>query len=414
MNDKRKDDPILDEVAAMLHDYEGPAHARRRPLSAKRWPRPLPAALALVLVCAAAGSIAAFELTRSGNSHPPAPATKSALPRSSSPHSTEPFFGEPPPAPVSLDQMMKTADIVFVGQVSGFSETLPPKPGLGACPFHYRVERIYRGDIGPTLDVGALCGRDFEGTTGLVAPIVEIGQTYLVFADYEKDARSGTRTLFPLGREQGLFLVTGSDIAVNDSGYYGRQEVRLDTLDQRLAPSESKGPPPLEFWPAPIAPFGLGNALETVTLDQAIADADTIFVGRVMAIGPGKNVSSGEAGNETIVCPVRYRVERMLRGAPADTIDLGDWFSDSKIKDRPGVYSNNYPGGMFPADVGERYLVFAHRTELGTSHVSMLVPEGAYQNVYEFKSDQTAVNDEGTKVTVSELARQLESAPTRP
>jgi hypothetical protein len=304
--------------------------------------------------------------------------------------------------------MIKTADAIFVGQVNGASETLPSKPGLGICPVHYRVERIYRGDIGSTIDVGALCGRDFEGTTGLLAPIAQVGQTYLIFAEYAKDAQSGVRTLVPLGREQGLFLVTGPEVAVNDSGYYGRQEVRLDTLDQRLAPSEKKVPPPLELWPVSIAPE-LNSALETVTLDQAIADADTIFVGRVMAIGPGKNVSSDKPGDETIVCPVRYRVERVLRGAPADTIDLGDWFSQSATK------GEKFPGyGMFPAEIGKRYLVFAHRTELGTSHVSTLVPEGAWQNVYELTDDDTAVNDARIKVNLDELVQRLESTQKSP
>jgi hypothetical protein len=399
MNDKRKDDPILNEVATMLHDYEGPEHARRRPAAARRRARPLLVALALVLACAVAGSIAAVELAGSGGSHPRAGGKQPG-----------PFVGLPPPPPVSLDQMIAKADAVFVGQLTGVSRTqLAPS----VCPLRFRVERIYRGDIGPTVDLGAFCASDFEGSPWVVVPSGQIGQSYLVFAGWG-DERPFLRTLFPLGREAGLFLLAGPGVAADDSGYYGRQEVRLDTLDQRLTPSEGKVPPPLELWPVSIAPEGLNSALETVTLDQAIADADSIFVGRVVAIGPGKNVSSGEPGDETIVCPVRYRVERMLRGAPADTIDLGDWFSDSKIEDRPGVFSNNYPGGMFPAEVGKRYLVFAHHIDLGTRHVSTLVPVGAWQNVYELTSDDTAVNDAGTKVNLDELAKQLESALKSP
>ena len=408
MKSKRADatgDPFLSELEAMLHDYEGSGHVRRRPAPARRWARPLPIVLVLMAACAVAGSVAAIELGGSGGSNQ---------------HSggRQPFVGleeEPAPAPITLARMIKTADAIFVGPVNGISEALPSKPGLGICPVHYRVERIYRGDIGSTIDVGALCGRDFEGTTEPPSPITQVGQTNLIFAEYVKDAQSGVRTLVPLGREQGLFLVTGPEIAVNDSGYYGRQEVRLDTLDQRLAPSGGTVPPPLELWPVSIAPE-LDSALEIemVTLDQAIADANTIFVGRVMAIGPGQNVSSGKPADDTIVCPVRYRVERMLRGDPADTIDLGDWFSDTAIKERPGVYSHNYPGGMFPAEVGKRYLVFAHRTELGTRHVSMLVPEGAWQNVYELTDDDTAVNAARTKVNLDELAQRLESTPKSP
>jgi hypothetical protein len=385
-------DPFLSELEAMLHDYEGPGHARRRPAPARRWARPLPIVLVLVAACAVAGSVAAIELGGSGGSNP---------------HSggRQPFMGLEAPAPIALARMIKTADAIFVGQLTGSSKT---QIAPGVCPLHLRVERIYRGDIGPTVDLGAECFEDFG--TRVMVPSGRIGQSYLIFAVYGHE-RPFEHILFPLGEldQEALFLVVGPDAAVRDSGTYGRQEVRLDTLDRRLAPSGGKVPPPLELWPTSIAPEGLNGATETVTLDQAIADADTIFVGRVMAIGPGKNVSSDKPGEETIVCPVRYRVERVLRGAPADTIDLGDWFSQSATK------GEKFPGyGMFPAEVGKRYLVFAHRTELGTRHVSMLVPEGASQNVYELTDDNTAVNDARTKVNLDELAQRLESTPKSP
>lgn len=391
MNERK--DPFLDELKAMLLDYQGPERALGPREPARRRVRPFAIALALVLLCALAGSVAAMELT--GGSQPRATAH-------------EPYMEATPP--VSIHRMIKTADAIFVGQLTGSSKT---QIAPGVCPLHLRVERIYRGDIGPTADLGAECFEEFGAQ--VMVPSGRIGQSYLVFAVYGHE-RPFEHILFPLGEldQEALFLVVGPDAAVRDSGSYGRQVVRLDTLDQRLAPSEKRVLPPLELWPTSIAPEALDSALETVTLDQAIADADTIFVGRVMAIGPGHSVSSGKPVDDTIVCPVRYRVERMLRGDPADTIDLGDWFSDMAIKERPGVYSHNYPGGMFPAEVGKRYLVFAHRTELGTRHVSMLVPEGAWQNVYELTDDDTAVNDARIKVNLDELAQRLESTPKSP
>jgi hypothetical protein len=103
----------------------------------------------------------------------------------------------------------------------------------------------------------------------------------------------------------------------------------------------------------------------------------------------------------------------MLRGKRVDTIDLGDWFSHSAIEQRPGDCAHDYPWGMFPAEVGKRYLILAQRTALGPRRVSMLVPENATGGVFALTSNNTAVSyyetrkNKRVKVNLNDLAQRL-------
>jgi hypothetical protein len=65
-----------------------------------------------------------------------------------------------------------------------------------------------------------------------------------------------------------------------------------------------------------------------------------------------------------IICRARSRVERVLRGDPVDPIDLSDRVSDYRLEDG-GFPVSGGKSGMFPAEVGRRYLVLATHTNLG-------------------------------------------------
>lgn len=129
-----------------------------------------------------------------------------------------------------------------------------------------------------------------------------------------------------------------------------------------------------------------------ISFDEAIAQADTVFVGTVSAIG-GQEQVEGLA-----VRRVRYSVERMLRGGPAAEIDLTaiDSFSNS-----------------FAAEVGTTYLVLAEETVLGQGGSVALVPVGAAQGVYEVVAGTATSPLTGESVSIDDVAGRVAAADGR-
>lgn len=237
---------VFDELGAVLRDYQGPGHVRRRARPARRRIHALPVALAAAIVCAAAGSIIALNVTKPGAPHPSAVAShRLTAPAPTSPRSTAVEPNLPAPRPLSLDDMIKTAAVVFVGRVTDIgTKPIIESNGLGVCSVHYQVERVYRSELGAMVDLGGYCGSEFGSPSSpqawdwLAAFPAEVGQSYLVFAGWWELWSSGNRILTPAGREQGVYPLTGAGTAANE--YNGT--VRLDELAQRLESSQSAQP----------------------------------------------------------------------------------------------------------------------------------------------------------------------------
>lgn len=141
--------------------------------------------------------------------------------------------------------------------------------------------------------------------------------------------------------------------------------------------------------PQALAPQPSLGMVIAVSLDEAIAQADVVFVGTVTAIGGEEN----EGG--VVSQRVRYGVEQMLRGATADEVDVTSAISFET---------------SFPAEVGKRYLVLAEETPLGQEGALVLVPVGAAQGVYDVV-DGTATNAlTGEPVALDDVARRVEAA----
>jgi hypothetical protein len=123
-----------------------------------------------------------------------------------------------------------------------------------------------------------------------------------------------------------------------------------------------------------------------ISFDEAIAQADAIFVGTVSAIGGRETV------DDLAVRRVRYSVERVLRGSAVEAIDLTaiDSFSNS-----------------FAAEVGTRYLVLAEETALGQGGAVALVPVGAAQGVYELVGETATSPLTGESVRIDDVARRV-------
>ena len=140
--------------------------------------------------------------------------------------------------------------------------------------------------------------------------------------------------------------------------------------------------------PQALAPQPSLGMVIAVSLDEAIAQADVVFVGSVTAIGGEEDVDGVPAQR------VRYDVEQMLRGDAVDEVDLTSAISLET---------------SFPAEVGKRYLVFAEETPLGQEGALVLVPVGAAQGVYDVV-DGTATNAlTGESVSLDDVSRRVEA-----
>jgi hypothetical protein len=141
--------------------------------------------------------------------------------------------------------------------------------------------------------------------------------------------------------------------------------------------------------PDALAPAPALGMVAAVSLDEAIAQADRVFVGTVTGIGGEENVGG------VVSQRVRYRVEELLRGPAAAEVDLTSAISLETA---------------FPAEVGKRYLVLAQEAPLGQESARVLVPVGAAQGVYEVV-DGTATNAlTGEAVPVDDVGRRVAAA----
>jgi hypothetical protein len=144
--------------------------------------------------------------------------------------------------------------------------------------------------------------------------------------------------------------------------------------------------------PQALAPAPALGMMMAVPLEDAIAQADVVFVGTVTAIGGEENAGG------IVSQRVRYGVEQSLRGPAAAEVDLTSTISLE---------------ATFPAEVGKRYLVFAMETPLGQEGALVLVPVGAAQGVYDVV-DGTATNAlTGESVPLDDVSRRVEATGGR-
>jgi hypothetical protein len=208
-------DAVLAELSATLRDYQGPGHVRRRSRPARRRLRTLTVVVSAAAIVAATGAIFAFHLADTKQKR-----------------STPAALGLDMIPPLSLEELINRAPVVFVGRVTG-SEDIPVASdgGLGICPVHYEVEHSYRGNLGASTDLGFYCGNEH-----IIFPAspADVGQSYLVFAVSGWSTSSGSRVLAPYSG--GIFLVTGAGTAENEAN----GTVHLDDLAQRLASTQSQ------------------------------------------------------------------------------------------------------------------------------------------------------------------------------
>lgn len=139
-----------------------------------------------------------------------------------------------------------------------------------------------------------------------------------------------------------------------------------------------------------------GHALVgTVTPEQLLESSPLIFVGVPIARGASEVVSEADPSEPIAALTahrVRFAVEKVLRGKPAEAIDLS-------LLDVDPDYDRFV--------LGDRYLIFAQTTELGSSRTPAVIPNGYYQGSFEFKDQRIAENSRKDAFDVTELAKKL-------
>jgi hypothetical protein len=127
------------------------------------------------------------------------------------------------------------------------------------------------------------------------------------------------------------------------------------------------------------------TTIARVTLLQMEGSASVVFVG---VFESAHRAPLGERPG------VRYRirVERFLRGGPADTVHL--WTLD-------------IPGIALGVEQGQRYLVFAERRRFGRTRQARLTASGYHQGVYRVLDDTRASNVSNGEVDLRRLPAEL-------
>lgn len=114
-------------------------------------------------------------------------------------------------ARTSLDEMIRSAETVFVGTVEaiGGAEMLDPAIQMEAHRVRFAVERVFRGDPVDTIDVTDLVwvGALFKAS---------VGERYLIFSEHRRLGSSRIRRLVAVGSPQGVYHVLDSNQARND------------------------------------------------------------------------------------------------------------------------------------------------------------------------------------------------------
>jgi hypothetical protein len=132
--------------------------------------------------------------------------------------------------------------------------------------------------------------------------------------------------------------------------------------------------------------------IEGTSFDDMVGRAEAVFVGEVAAIGGPEML---DPGTRMEAHRVRFAVEDVLRGARIDAVDVTDL-----------VWS----GAIFPAEVGQRYLVFAEHRQLGMNRIRRLVAFGYPQGVYRLIGDDRARNDANGTVKLQTVRDRVATA----
>jgi hypothetical protein len=134
---------------------------------------------------------------------------------------------------------------------------------------------------------------------------------------------------------------------------------------------------------------------ERVDFEKLVARAEIVFIGTVADIGGSEVVTPAGAPGEPFLLTrhrVRFAVEKTMRGGETESI---------------GISLLDIPETNVDFEVGKSYLVLARRTELGTSRVPAIVPDGYAQGVYTVVAGTLATNPINGSVTLDELEERL-------
>jgi hypothetical protein len=137
-----------------------------------------------------------------------------------------------------------------------------------------------------------------------------------------------------------------------------------------------------------------------VPLDEMIAKSDLIFVGTVTAIEGPEELSPAnppDYPDPILAYRVTFEVERLLRGDDEDEIEVTNTMGR---------------GPAFSAEVGEEYLVFAAREEVGYQHVPRLIAVGIDQGVFRVTGPNSAENSRTVTLDLDEVGRRVTDAKT--
>ena len=139
----------------------------------------------------------------------------------------------------------------------------------------------------------------------------------------------------------------------------------------------------------------LRGVAERVDAEELIGRAELVFVGTVRDVGGSEVVTpAGSAGEPFLLTRhrVRFEVSKVMRGEATDWID---------------VSLLDFPQAHFEFEVGEEYLVFARRTELGTTRVPAVIPDGYAQGVFTMVGGGLATNRLNGTLEISRLEERL-------
>ena len=203
-------------------------------------------------------------------------------------------------------------------------------------------------------------------------------------------ARRRVRSRAPRSRRVLLSAAAAGTVALGGTiaglyltGAVGRGSGRPPLRHVALPPLPP-GPQKLDVHP------GASADLERVSLDDMIKRAPVAFVGTVSAIGGREVLGASPLPMEAY--RIRFEVERVLRGEPVDTIDITDLALAEET--------------FFPAEVGEKFLVFAEWRELSESRVRRLVGFGYSFGVFRVAGDKASNPYNGT-VDLDEAERRV-------
>jgi hypothetical protein len=133
------------------------------------------------------------------------------------------------------------------------------------------------------------------------------------------------------------------------------------------------------------------------TLDDMIANAPVVFIGRVAAIGGSEVVSpaSPDEGFELTVHRTRFDVVDAMRGDTASVVDVAQFDLLEAV----------------PFEIGASYLIFAETRQLGSLKLQYLVPYGYHQGVYEQLASEIFGNERNGSIALPLLVQRLKSTP---